>query len=101
VEVVVPRLATDVVTRWPSTDSLEAAGYRKGQSTEIIRVMLSILVSENGHIDRIGVFESNDPGGVYVEAAMNSIQTASFHPGREGESPRRMWTLVSIDFPPN
>ena len=98
-ERIVPRLAADIVAPWPSPESLREAGYRTGDTGPIVRVMLSILVDEEGEVDRIGVYESDDPGEIYVQAAMRAAETATFHPGREGSAPQRMWTLLCIDFP--
>jgi|GEM_PF-4774236 len=99
VEIIAPRLATEVTARWPSAEALHEAGYALGATDEMVRVMLSIRVNEAGRIDRVGVYDSNDPGDLYNSAALEAARTAHYHPGRQGKAEREMWTLLCIDFP--
>jgi protein TonB len=60
-------------------------------------VTLSVLINENGNVERVKVLES-DPPGVFEEAAISAISGWSFDAATYKEKPVRIWAKQTLRF---
>jgi TonB family protein len=87
--VVVPELVDRPQPRYP-----ERAQRRKKEA----RVVIAVLVGEEGDVVRALVKQATVQGYGFEQAALTAARQARFRPATRGGVPGRMWTEVSFDF---
>lgn len=60
-------------------------------------VVLSVLISANGHVEDVKVLEAH-PGGVFEQAAINGVQDWQFEPAKYQGKQVRVWAKQKVRF---